>query len=100
MDQANNKTEYHLQNINSTLDGVLPAYAFVLLACLFGNVVVCITILKKGALRQKRWYVLLINLSAADVGFALTTVSHILQLRNIDIGKNNAFIKNCYERMQ
>ena len=81
-----NGTEFYYQNINSSLDFILPLYAFVLLACLIGNIVVCVTILRDKVMRRRRWYFLLINLSVADVGFAFTTMSYILQLKSIDTG--------------
>ena len=82
-----NQSDLYCQNINGYLDAILPLYALVLLACLIGNAVVCITILRDETMRRRRWYFLLINLSVADVGFAFTTMSYILQLKGIDTGK-------------
>ena len=88
MDTTNgtNQSVWYYQNINKNLDTVLPLYTLVLLACLVGNAVVCTTILRDAAMRKRRWYLLLINLSVADVGFAFTTMSYIMQLKGADIG--------------
>ena len=81
-----NRSDLYYQNINKRLDAVLPLYSLVLLTCLVGNAIVCTTILKDAVMRKRRWYLLLINLSAADVGFAFTTMSYIMQLKGVDIG--------------
>ena len=84
---STNRSDLYYHNINNNLDNILPLYAVILLASLFGNAVVCITILRDVELRRRRWYFLLINLSVADAAFALTTMSYVMQLKGIDTGK-------------
>ena len=64
---------------------ILPAYGILLTVCLVGNVLVCVTVIKNKRMRS-RWYYLLMNLSIADMGFAITTPIQLLQFVNVDIG--------------
>lgn len=82
------KASSYFNKIKLDLSAVLPVYFIVLVACLIGNITVCVTVLRSKEMRRKRWYYFLMNLSVADVGLALTTLSHLLQLQGVDVGKD------------
>ena len=82
------KASSYFDKIKLDLSAVLPVYLIVLVVCLIGNIIVCITVLRSKEMRRKRWYYFLMNLSVADVGLALTTLSHLLQLQGVDVGKD------------
>ena len=87
-----NQSDFYYHNINSNVDAILPLYGLILLVCIVGNAVVCMTILCNPEMRKCRWYILLINLSFSDVGFALTSLSHILQLKGVNTGKQRSLL--------
>ena len=64
---------------------ILPIYGVILLVCIVGNTLVCATIIRNREMRS-RWYFLLLNLSIADMGFALSTPIQLLQFISIDLG--------------
>eukprot|EP00794_Sanderia_malayensis_P012873 gene12873-14198_t len=82
-----NNTDKHDYWKKSTfsLKSILPAYLIILLICLTGNCLVCLTVWRNKNMRS-RWYSLLVTLSVADMGLALTTPIQLLQFANVDIG--------------
>lgn len=81
-----NSTDEYYDKLKVDISSVLAAYLLILAACLIGNALVCITIMKNKEMRMKRWYRFLINLSIADIGFALLTPIHLIQTAHVNIG--------------
>ena len=75
-----------LDQVKVDVNAVLPVYVIVLVACLIGNILVCVTVMKNNEMRKKRWYYFLMNLAIADMGFALITPVHLLQSAGVDMG--------------
>ena len=84
LDEKSNAKNYWKKS-HFNVGAILPAYGILLTVCLVGNVLVCVTIIRNKRMRT-RWYYLLMNLSIADMGFAIATPIQLLQFVNIDIG--------------
>ena len=91
--KSSNITTYETAHANVKLDlnTIIPLYLIFLATCLAGNLLVCVTVMRNSEMRRKRWYYLLVNLSVADMGFALITPLHLLTLAGIDTGKSTVF---------
>ena len=87
--KSSNITNY--ANVKLDLNTVIPLYLIFLATNLTGNLLVCVTVMRNSEMRRKRWYHLLVNLSVADMGFALITPLHLLTFAGIDTGKTIAF---------
>ena len=88
MDPYLNATNAHKRYWKKSLfnlNAILPVYGLILLICLVGNILVCLTIIRNKRMRS-RWHFLLINLAIADMGFALTTPIQALQFVNVNLG--------------
>ena len=93
--KSSNITNYETANANVKLDlnTVIPLYLIFLATCLAGNLLVCVTVMRNSEMRRKRWYYLLVNLSVADIGFALITPLHLMTFTGIDTGKSTVLFQ-------
>ena len=81
-----NKTKDYYDDLKMDINTVLGVYVLILSACLIGNTLVCTTVMKNREMRRKRWYYYVVNLSIADMGFALITPLHLVQVAGVDVG--------------
>lgn len=86
-DESNNSTNEYTDQVKVDISAVLGIYLLVLTATLVGNILVCLTIIKNKEMRSKRWYYFLMNLSVADMSFALLTPVHLVQVAGINVGR-------------
>ena len=82
-----NSTDDYYDKVKVDINAVLAFYLVVLVACLIGNVLDCVTVMKNREMRMKRWYYFLMNLSIADMAFALITPIHLVQVAGINVGE-------------
>eukprot|EP00795_Rhopilema_esculentum_P012278 gene12278-2920_t len=83
---TNSSDVKYLDKVRVDVNALLPAYLIILVACVIGNSLVCLTVIKNPDMKRKRWYYFLMNLSVADMGFALATPVHVLQFSRVDMG--------------
>ena len=79
-------TDKYYRRSSFNLNAILPAYIAVLLICLTGNILVCVTIFRNKKMRKRHYY-FLANLSIADIGFALATPGQLINFAQVDTGK-------------
>ena len=87
MNLTTNFTGGYYDKVKFDLTTGVVLYTPVLIVCLIGNILVCVTIMSNREMRSKRWYYFLMNLAIADMGYALVTPFYILQIYLINIGK-------------
>ena len=88
---TNSSDVKYLDNVRVDVNAILPAYLIILVACVIGNSLVCLTVMKDPDMKRKRWYYFLKNLSIADIAFALATPVNVLQFSRVDMGKYSIY---------
>ena len=84
---TSNITENSYEKINFQVKTIFALYVPLLIVCLIGNILVCVTVMTNREMRSKRWYYFLINLAVADIGFALVTPMYAMQISLTYLGK-------------
>lgn len=88
MSNSTTSSKEYWKKSSFNLNLILPIYAVVLLVCIIGNTLICVTIYRNKKMRS-RWYFFLVSLSIADLGFAITTPIQALQYVNVKLGNHH-----------
>ena len=86
MNVTANITEDYYDKVKYDVKTATALYVPLLIVCLFGNILVCVTVMSNREMRSKRWYYFLVNLAVADMAFALVTPFRLAHVLFYDIG--------------